>query len=363
MASGLTLHIGTPKSGTTHLQSVLRGRRRRLAEVGVRYPGADTLPHRGLNQQPAVYGLGARHIDWIHGDRRRFEHYLQAVVDEVRGTRHRALLSAEALVCLDDDEVRTFLSLFGVPARQVRVVVTARDLARLLPSIWQQQIKSGAIESLDGYVEAITGTRDEGDASAFWRVYAVPGIVRRWARIVGMEQITVVTVPAPGEPSTTLWRRFALAVGIPADDGTPLPPRSPMDDNRSLSAEQAELLRAVNKLMRDQSVEPARQRRIREQIRTSWQGGSHTASTPIRLTEQTLATVAEWSAQDVDDLRALGVHVIAGVDDLLAHDCAQREDSTPSYSAAMAQDVLSLVHLPEMPPGGRRRLQTLLKAR
>ena len=50
------LHIGLHKTGTTYLQGVLRANRRRLAELGVFYPGGKGQPTHTF----AVYDLFGR---------------------------------------------------------------------------------------------------------------------------------------------------------------------------------------------------------------------------------------------------------------------------------------------------------------
>jgi hypothetical protein len=361
VASGLTLHVGTPKSGTTHLQSILSARRADLAQAGVCYPGASYLPDDGLNQQPAVYGLGARHIDWLDTGPEKYTELLDALASEVKATGERVLLSAEAMCSLDEDEIGGLLEVLGVAAADTDVVITARDLGRMIPSIWQQTIKGGATKGLDGFTMAVSRARQETSTTSFWRVYGVPGIVERWAGVVGLDHVSVVTVPAGGHSSPELWARFADAARLPAAVRN-VGSTSPRADNVSLSAGQAEMLRAINEVLRDRGMPPGDQRVLRRRILHQWQGAAHPAAIPIRLSTAAQAPVRRWTQEDVQALRSRGVRVVGDLDDLLAQPTHDGDASWPKCTPAMAYDVLALIDMPSR-RSRRERLRSLVRGR
>ena len=114
----------------------------------------------------------------------------------------------------------------GLGTAQVRVIITARDLASVIASGWQQLVRNGRNrtlqEFLDSWIEPRSGVslpqleqRWEEDPGSFrWRGYALGSLVDRWQQVVGADQVTVVTVPGPGQPPHELWRRFVAAAGL-----------------------------------------------------------------------------------------------------------------------------------------------------
>lgn len=361
MASCLTLHIGTPKSATTHLQSILRAQREALAAAGVCYPGA-YLPLGGLNHQPAVYGLGGRHIDWLEAGPEPYEDYLAALASEVKRTGQRVLLSAEAMCSLDEDEIYRLLAALGVEPADTDVVLTARDLGRMVPSIWQQTIKGGATTGLDGFTLAISRARHMVETSSFWRVYGAPGIVERWAGVVGADRITVVTVPAGRGDPQALWTRFATAARLPRTTAV-VPQNSPRDDNVSLTAGQAEMLRAINQVLGDRGMPVAEQRVLRRRILGKWQGAAHPEATPIRLSPGAQAEVRAWAEEDVEKLRSHAVRVVGDLDDLLTPVTDDSQIEWPVCTTAMGHDVLALMDPPRGRRSRRERLRSFISGR
>src|SRR4051794_32503979 len=142
MRRRLTLHVGTPGSGVTHLQTVWRDARPGLVRARVLYPGAGYLPQQGLNQQAAIRALIAG------GDGDAAAHF-QVLCAEVAGHDGHTVLSAEALAELDPEVGRTLIERLGVALDQVTVVITAGDLARSLPRYWQQHLEDGSTEQLE----------------------------------------------------------------------------------------------------------------------------------------------------------------------------------------------------------------------
>jgi hypothetical protein len=133
--------------------------------------------------------------------------------------------------------------------RPVKVVVTCRDLLRVIPSHWQTTIKNGGTVSFAHYVQLLLAEEEDAEedkhryATGFWRNHDLPAIVESWAGVVGMENIVLVTVPPPGAPLDQLWSRFAEAVGLP-DFECDLSTNA--KSNLSLTYAETEMLRQVN---------------------------------------------------------------------------------------------------------------------
>src|SRR4051794_33492045 len=133
MASKITLHIGLQKSGTTYLQSILGGCAGELAEIGVLYPtGNKTIE----THERILYGLLGTEFPWVSEERaRNYRSQGKWLVSEVTRWPGRVLLSAEALSVIRTPAIHSLLDSLG--CADVDIIVTARDLGRALPSLWQ----------------------------------------------------------------------------------------------------------------------------------------------------------------------------------------------------------------------------------
>jgi hypothetical protein len=354
----LTLHIGTPKSGTTYLQAILAAGRDELESRGILYPGRRYLPQEGFNQQPAIYALGRRHIGWLSEEaRENAEHWLPRLSSEVAGHSGRVLLSAESLAFFVHDEIEELLRTLHVTPEQVHVVITGRDLGRILPSIWQQNVKNGAVQEMEAYLDSVRDLRERPNIP-MWTAFGLPGLVERWAEVVGMERVTLVT--APHGRGTALWERYATACDIPTD----LPERTGTgtrkDDNTSLTRGQAELLRAINAQMKAAEWEHARAQKVRGRLLNTWMSADLARGTRIVLPPHLRPDVEKWCVEDIARLRDTGVRVVGDLADLdLAPPRAETEPATGARPDGMpdideiARDVLLV--LATLPGSGRRR--------
>ncbi len=309
----LILHVGTPKSGTTYLQSALRAARPGLAQVGVLYPGAAYLPDGGSTQQSALYALAGPEVGWVTpAVRATAERLLPRLVREVTGHRGRSLLSAECLAAFAPAGASDVLRAFDVSAGQVEVVVTARDLGRQLTSIWQQNVKNGATGSLADYLATVARLRETpgGPSGRFWTSYGVPELVDRWADLIGLDRVSVVVVPPPGR-ETELWSLFCTAAGL---GDTPVAAHAPTvargGQNVSLSGSQVELMRHLNTVLEQGEVPHQERQELRRRLLAAW----HATPVPDR---RPLGLDAEWSARArgwaLEDIAALADRERAGL--------------------------------------------------
>ena len=129
-----------------------------------------------------------------------------------------------------------------IGVENVHVVVTLRNLGMILPSAWQQILKSG-YES--GYVQwltnVLTGNELEPKAEVFWNRHRHDEVVTRWAGIVGRERLTVVVVDDSDRQS--IFTHFEELLGLP--ESTLLNNRD-ATLNRSMTLAEAEFLRRIN---------------------------------------------------------------------------------------------------------------------
>jgi hypothetical protein len=228
----LYLHVGAPKSGTTHVQRVLEHNRARLADAG-------------------VLVVGERHLDRIHaamvvredprldGLPERASTAWSRLVREIREwPGASAVLSYELFAGATKAQARRALAdLDGI---EVHVVITARDLGRAVPSAWQERLKFALTTPLEEWRPRpeSAGARTEWG----WRTMDPAGVAARWGAGLPPDRVHIVTVPRPPADELELWRRFAAATGL---DGLDLS-LSVERANESLGLVEAELLRRVN---------------------------------------------------------------------------------------------------------------------
>jgi hypothetical protein len=237
VARTVFLHIGLAKTGTTYLQRILHSNRDLLRRNGVVYPGARRADHfkASLDLRGTNY-LGHTYPDAAGAWRR--------LVDEVNAYEGSALISHETLARTRGPVIEQAVKDFDT--HDVRVVVTARDLARQVPAIWQERLKNRSTETYGNFLHNIFasdhGRRRRG---RFWEVQDLIGVTGRWSAGVGPDNVIIVTVPPSGGEPQELWRRFATAADLPELPYDMTVPHR----NASLGVVESELLRRLNPMV------------------------------------------------------------------------------------------------------------------
>ncbi|MBX7071241.1 MAG: hypothetical protein K1X38_17800, partial [Microthrixaceae bacterium] len=235
---GVLLHVGPHKTGTTAIQGALAAARPLLKRERILYPGR-RLEH---NRQAAA--AIQRSLGW---DRRRLDMaYWDTLVAQTARYSGRVVISSEDFCEADPESAARIVHDLG-PDR-VQVAVTLRPLEKLLPSNWQQYIKSGYRIRYDHWLENVFESRDKASAAtpSFWVRNDHPAVIRRWSEVIGPENLVVVVVDS-AEPRS-LFDSFEDILQLPrnslnADESGP--------SNRSLSAYEVELLRQFNRRVRN----------------------------------------------------------------------------------------------------------------
>lgn len=227
------LHIGLQKTGTSYLQAIF-------------WAAQDQLRTQGLDLVPGTKRATFHLMLDVRG---RYDPDLDppdvaTAVDRLPGQLEaapgpRALVSEESLASSTVAQARRLVD--ACAGREVHVVVTARDLARVLPSMWQQQLRSGGDVGWDAYLDHVV-SRQGPAAKRFWSNQGLVKVLQRWSAVVPPERIHVVTVPPSGAPPTLLLERYCAVLGV---DPAPLAEHTPRG-NPSLGRVEAELLRRVN---------------------------------------------------------------------------------------------------------------------
>jgi hypothetical protein len=296
VAQQVVLHVGVMKSGTSYLQRLLADNREPLSARGVLFPGRSWAAQvRGVNEvlERKRVAVPIRPGSW------------QALVDELADWPGTGVISMEYLAPAARPKIDAVVASFASDA-VVQVVVTARDLGRTVPAMWQESLKNGRDHSLKSYLAAIANDMQAG--RRFWREQDVAGVCRRWGEAVGNDQVTVVTLPPAGAPAGELWQRFATAVGVDPSGVT-----MPGPANESLDAASAALLRRLNASLADldfADYAPLVKHQLAKRILGSW--GAEEPSVGFEPPPWLL----ERSSVVVHDLRESGVRLIGSWSDL-----------------------------------------------
>ncbi|MEO0913945.1 MAG: hypothetical protein AAFY59_13300, partial [Pseudomonadota bacterium] len=217
--------IGTHKTGTTALQAHLAMNRPMLAARGVFYP----RPLRA----PGVLGASHRELrDAALGIAGDFDVLLERYA-RLMARRRLSILSCESWSSFEPSLAAGLAPL--AEAFDVRVVVFLRRADHFLESMYRQHIGAQS--------------RKMGEFPDYIRGKAAAVVDRRaemlgwWADAFG----DVVVIPyRPAAPGFDVFRLFFEAAGIPRF-GVPLWPKALFRGNASLSREQAELVRRLNR--------------------------------------------------------------------------------------------------------------------
>lgn len=295
---GVLLHIGPHKTGTTAIQGALAAKRAELLSQGILYPGEKRMEHN----RPAAAAI-QRKLGWERQvlDREVWTK-LVTTVGEWSG---RSILSSEVFCEADDEAVQGIVSdLSGQP---LRVVITLRPLEELLPSNWQQYIKSGYRRPYDKWLEMILESRGSTEASpSFWRRNDLPALLDRWASVVPAENITCVIVDRSHPRS--LFDSFEQLLELPQGTLVPVPGSS----NRSLSLPEVELLRALNRRIRRDMSHKDYLRFVKKGTVLELVENRTPGEDEARLVTPgwAVARARELGREDVEAIKASGVHVM-----------------------------------------------------
>jgi len=339
------IHIGPFKTGTTTVQSAFHRNREALAEHGIHYIGARLQPTQAVK---AMTGVGSSGEAQQAGQRRWAE-----LAEQARRSGARQAVVSSEFLCEADDEVaqRIVDSLGG--RQDTHVVVTLRPLASMFPSQWQQFVQSGTTHSLEDWTQAVlTHAPAPPSVALFWRRHRHDELVRRWAGIVGPENLTVIAMDPRDKGQLT--REFAAMLDLP--DGL-LVPASEVT-NRSLTWDEAEAIRAfnaefqqLNRARTESGLEPLRFT-VEERL-SAWRYVKRrrpdASELKIPLPPGAADQVRALADEVVDNILATGVRVIGEIDSLRQVPTPALGDSvvapstvTPALAASVAAGVLKV---------------------
>jgi hypothetical protein len=349
------VHVGPPKTGTTYLQSILWRNRGRLTEAGVHVPLDAPVRHFHA-------ALDLRKMPFNGWDNPAVPGSWRRLVDATRSApTDRVLITHEMFVGAEAAEVGRLVD--DLAPADVHVVYGARDLARQLPAVWQENVKNKAGQRFEDFLDRIVGQWDRGEVekAGFWRGQHAVAALRRWESHVPAERIHVVTLPQSGAPRTTLWERFCAVLGVdPAGFDLEIERSNP-----SLSSEETEVLRLVNRALPDDVTWPMYDRRIKRRFNQRANAGS--AGTPLRVPVELRGRLTEFAAEIKRGLAVSGYDIVGDLDELdppetVFHPTPLREgDDITATAAKMLAELLMAAPPPRpaqtsgVPAGSRAR--------
>jgi len=240
MTRRLFVHIGLHKTGTTYLQNLLRANRAQLRDQHVNFPGGKDH----LVQTFAVWDLIGRRPRGskdarIPGQWALLVQHVNASVEPV------TLISEERLSLATAKMARRVVGSF--PDAEVHVIVTARDLARVLVSAWQEELKNDTTFTWQAYAAALRDldNRSASPARGFWMRQDLPAILETWRDVVPAERIHLVTVPPRGGDGALLTQRFCGVLGV---DPARLTAKARWN-NETMGVAATEVVRRLNELL------------------------------------------------------------------------------------------------------------------
>ena len=302
MSRVVYLHVGAPKTGTTYLQDRLALNRGALAERGVHYP-------LGVYASQFRAALDLIDDDW-GGLRPEVVGEWDNLVGRVRRHDGSVIVSHEILAVARPEQVRRVMDDLG--DAEVHLVYSARDLARQIPAEWQERLKHYSVPTFARYAERVRNGRRTGSPMWFWRAHGLPDVLSRWSSGLPPEQVHLVTVPQPGAPKNTLWRRYCEAFGIePA-----WAPEESETANASIGAAEAMLLRRFNQRLKATGVGGEDYRKLVTEVVVQNTLAHRPKMTKVTLPPQHYDWAEEVASEWVEWIEGSGIHVVGDVADL-----------------------------------------------
>jgi hypothetical protein len=328
MAARVYLHIGTMKSATTYLQLLCDENSDELATVGTLW--------LGTSQNFRDIGDFFNPPDESRGRASSWPDFLE----QVRAHDGDVVISNELISTRSAGKISSLVKAFG--NADVQVIVTARDLGRVIPSQWQSRSLNHVDLHWRPFIDRLVAEGSEQDLALrwFWRRQDLPTIIDGVVGVVGADNVTLVTVPPSGSDPTLLAERFLSAIGISTSPNL----RQPQHQHLSLGAHSVEFLRRVREHASDSENE--RLHVLMKYVLARRVLSSRRAVEPVvGLNAVQLEWARARAAEMIQKLRDAKVQVVGSLDDLIpgeppAADLADPQASTEAELLDVALDTV-----------------------
>jgi hypothetical protein len=299
-SGAILVHVGPFKTGSSSLQMALHTRREEVLAHGVLYPGTG---YRHLREIASLMGRGPRGVPTVPP-----EEWAAFVAEIHHADAPRTVVSSEGLSTAGPKIVARLVGDLG--ADRVHAVRVERRLDRLLPSAWQERIKSSNEtrtfpEFLDDVLAADPAT-SQGKRASFWAAHSLERYLERWRPVLPADRIHVVVADErhPAATSAVFERLLGLPTGM----------LDPMQrPNSSLSWNQVELCRRLNEVFDVHGWPDRLRRRTLQGALLPGLRDAGPSADDVRIPAVSgdhLRRTAELSAQRIDLLANSGIDVI-----------------------------------------------------
>ncbi|HYJ70673.1 MAG TPA: hypothetical protein VEX15_23710 [Nocardioidaceae bacterium] len=301
MAKRLFLHIGAMKSGTSYLQALCADNQDRLEAAGVRFVGG-------------IFEAGVVASEILRTGRRpsTIDNMCRRLQQATEGWDGDVFLSMELLSRRPPQAQQRLVQ--AAAAEEVHVIVSGRDLARVIPSRWLTTMRNRRTWTWPEYLRLVC-VDDPNETVAwknFWDFQDLSGMLRSWTAVADPHRMHMVTAPRSSSDPMILWRRFAGVLGIdPSGYRKPKPARA----NPARGVAAAEVLRRVNIRLDDLSYVVYR-RGIGNPVDQIYEGAP--AGEPrLQIPEAYRGWVEKRARRMNDEIAELGVNVVGDLTELL----------------------------------------------
>jgi hypothetical protein len=329
------LHIGLHKTGTTYLQQMMRSNRDALRAHGLEYPGGPGKPVQAF----AALDLLGRRPRGV--DDRRIAGQWDALVADVNSCgQPAAIVSEERLSLATAKQARTAVG--GFADSDVHVIVTVRDLARVIVSAWQEEIKNDNTWTWQHFADAVKDPAQlaANPARGFWLRQDAAKICRAWESALPAARIHVITVPPAGSPPTVLLDRFCSVIGVDPAQFRELSQTS----NQTVGVAATEVVRRLNERLAGRLNQRAYDKVVKSTVVPEL--AARADATPIQLPDEETAWIGERSDELIRALVDGGYPVVGDLDELRPRspDAGRRpDDATDAEMLEAALDALAVV--------------------
>ncbi|WP_019813090.1 hypothetical protein, partial [Saccharomonospora saliphila] len=322
------IHVGLPKTGTTSVQELMWHHRDALAERGLLYPGDEPVA-----QHRAVMDVhSGRYRQW---DEPGIAGSWEWLVERLRSWQGDAVFSTELLAPASPDEAAQVLD--ALRFAEIHIVCTARDFARQVPSVWQENVKTRHTTSYADLLESLRAADLDDISRLFWDYQDLPRVLRTWGGALPPERVHVVTVPRRGSSTGVLWDRFASVLGL---DTTGLSTAIGLH-NFSLGTAETELLRRLNERVVDEIDWPRYASFVKEHLAERVLARRSGGARP-QLPPEAHDWACHTARRFVDEIGAAGYHVVGDLDELIPEPPASEQPDASSPEAQMPDDAALL---------------------
>ena len=309
---------------------------RGCATQGVEFTGGPGEPVQAF----AVWDLQGRRPRGV--DDKRIAGSWAALVQTVNacGLADRALISEERLSLSTLKQARRAVTSF--PDSEVHVVVTVRDLGRVVVSAWQEEVKNDQTWTWEQFAAAVKDPDQVAisPARGFWLRQDLTKICETWEASVPAERLHLITVPVSGTPPDVLLDRFASVVGFDAS----LLTEQPVWSNETVGVAATEVIRRLNERFGGRLNQRAYDRVVKFTLVQML--AKRTEPVRFSLPPEELAWVAERAEAFVASVQERGYPVIGDLDELrprLRTPARRPDDATEAELLEASLDALALL--------------------